>query len=169
MIIKLRRLLIAGVGNVLNSDDAFGPKVVEQYQNKRKKAVTIMETGIGGINIIQEMLKGYEGLVIVDAYQEGLIPGTLRELQPKIDNLNLTRDEIRDYFSDTHYATPSKVLQFLNYTNNLPDFLRILACEPLSIEPCTLKMSNVVSNRINDAVVMLEKIVKKFIETKGTL
>ena len=66
-----------------------------------KEGLTIIETGIGGINIIQEMLKGYEGLIIIDAYQEGLEPGTLRVLEPKIKDLNLSKNEIRDYFSDT--------------------------------------------------------------------
>ena len=97
-------MLIAGVGNVLNSDDAFGPKVLENYVNPQINGFTIMETGIGGINIIQEMLKGYEGLIIIDAYQEGLEPGTLRVLEPEVKRLNLSKDEIRDYFSDTHLS-----------------------------------------------------------------
>ncbi|MAR64243.1 MAG: hypothetical protein CMP43_04470 [Rickettsiales bacterium] len=162
-------LLIAGVGNVLNSDDAFGPKVLENYMNPQINGLTIMETGIGGINIIQEMLKGYEGLIIIDAYQEGLEPGTLRVLEPEVKRLNLSKDEIRDYFSDTHYATPEKVLHFLKHTNNLPKFLRILACEPLSLKPCTLKMSKKVSNKINEAVKILENIVTQFFEKKGLL
>ena len=118
------------------------------------------------IHIIQEMLKGYEGLIIIEAYQEGLEPGTLRVLEPKIKDLNLSKEEIRDYFSDTHYATPEKVLHFLKQTNNLPKFLRILACEPLSLKPCTLKMSEKVSNRLNDAVKMLENLVNHFFERK---
>ena len=162
----MRNLLIAGVGNVLNSDDAFGPKVLEKYRNPKKEGLTIIETGIGGINIIQEMLKGYEGLIIIDAYQEGLEPGTLRVLEPKIKDLNLSKNEIRDYFSDTHYATPEKVLHFLKQTNNLPKFLRILACEPLSLKPCTLKMSEKVSDRLNDAVKILENLVNHFFERK---
>ena len=153
---------------MLNSDDAFGPLVIQGYEQKygQQSGLKLIETGIGGINIIQEMLKGYEGLIIIDAYQEGLEPGTLRVLEPKIKDLNLSKNEIRDYFSDTHYATPEKVLHFLKQTNNLPKFLRILACEPLSLKPCTLKMSEKVSNRLNDAVKMLENLVNHFFERK---
>ena len=100
---------------MLNSDDAFGPKVLENYMNPQINGLTIMETGIGGINIIQEMLKGYEGLIIIDAYQEGLEPGTLRVLEPEVKRLNLSKDEIRDYFSDTHYATLKSASLFKTY------------------------------------------------------
>ena len=90
-------------------------------------------------------------------------------INPKIKDLNLSKEEIRDYFSDTHYATPEKVLHFLKQTNNLPKFLRILACEPLSLKPCTLKMSLKVSNKLNEAVKMLENMVNHFFERKELL
>ena len=72
----------------------------------------VMETGIGGINIIQEMLLGYEGLILVDAFEERLPPGTLRVLEPVVEDLALNSQQQRDYFADTHYATPTRVLQF---------------------------------------------------------
>ncbi|MGB0809229.1 MAG: hypothetical protein ACPGYJ_09680, partial [bacterium] len=66
--VKQHQLLVAGVGNMLNSDDAFGPLVIQGYEQKHrlKPGLKLMETGIGGINIIQEMLLGYEGLILVD-------------------------------------------------------------------------------------------------------
>ena len=64
---------------MLNSDDAFGPLVIQGYEQKhsQQSGLKLMETGIGGINIIQEMLLGYEGLILVDAFEERLPPGTL--------------------------------------------------------------------------------------------
>ena len=67
---------------MLNSDDAFGPLVIQGYEQKysQQSGLKLMETGIGGINIIQEMLLGYKGLILVDAFEEKLPPGTLRVL-----------------------------------------------------------------------------------------
>ena len=114
-----------------------------------------METGIGGINIIQEMLLGYEGLILVDAFEERLPPGTLRVLEPVVEDLALNSQQQRDYFADTHYATPTRVLQFLKNIGKLPPYLRVLACEPSSIEPCTLKLSDAVSQAIPKGIQLL--------------
>ena len=65
----LDNLLIAGVGNVLNSDDAFGPKVLENYMNPQINGLTIMETGIGGININNQHLvyqSGCSSVALID-------------------------------------------------------------------------------------------------------
>tara|TARA_B110000014_G_scaffold234324_1_gene198150 strand:+ start:2911 stop:3438 length:528 start_codon:yes stop_codon:yes gene_type:complete len=165
----MKKLLVVGVGNVLNSDDAFGPRLIHQFKTdyNRKEGLTIMETGIGGINIIQEMLLGYNGLIIVDSYQGGKKPGTVRILKPKVENLDLSIDQKRDYFADTHYANPFRVLQFLKNINILPKFLFIIACEPESLKPHTIKLSHTVSNAIDDATVLLNEIINKFFNMRN--
>ena len=82
----MQKLLVVGVGNMLNSDDAFGPRLVQKFKSEYgdKEGLKIMETGIGGINIIQEMMLGYKGLIIIDSYQGGQKPGTVRILKPKV-------------------------------------------------------------------------------------
>ena len=109
---------------MLNSDDAFGPLVIQDYQQKHspQPGLKLMETGIGGINIIQEMLLGYEGLVLIDAFEEKLPPGTLRVLEPAVEKLEMSPQQQRDYFADTHYATPTRVLQFLKNIGKLHAF-----------------------------------------------
>lgn len=147
---------------MLNSDDAFGPLVVQGYQQSQtlQPGLTLMETGIGGINIIQEMLLGYQGLILVDAFEEKLPPGTLRVLEPVVEDLALNVQQQRDYFADTHYATPARVLQFLKNIGKLPPYLRILACEPSNLEPCTLKLSKAVSKAIPEAVKLLHQMIE---------
>ncbi|MDG2197654.1 MAG: hydrogenase maturation protease [SAR324 cluster bacterium] len=150
------------MGNMLNSDDAFGPLVVQGYQQSHtpQTGLKLMETGIGGINIIQEMLLSYQGLILVDAFEEKFPPGTLRVLEPVVEDLALNVQQQRDYFADTHYATPARVLQFLKNIGKLPPYLRILACEPSSLEPCTLELSKVVSRAIPEAVQLLQQMIE---------
>ena len=147
---------------MLNSDDAFGPLVVQGYQQSHtpQTGLKLMETGIGGINIIQEMLLSYQGLILVDTFEEKFPPGTLRVLEPVVEDLALNVQQQRDYFADTHYATPARVLQFLKNIGKLPPYLRILACEPSSLEPCTLELSKVVSRAIPEAVQLLQQMIE---------
>ena len=168
--VKQHQLLVAGVGNMLNSDDAFGPLVIQGYEQKhcRQPGLKLMETGIGGINIIQEMLLGYEGLILVDAFEERLPPGTLRVLEPVVEDLALNSQQQRDYFADTHYATPTRVLQFLKNTGKLPPYLRVLACEPSSIEPCTLKLSDAVSQAIPKGIQLLHQTIGGYFHQQET-
>ncbi len=151
---------------MLNSDDAFGPLVIQDYQQKHSSqpGLRLMETGIGGINIIQEMLLGYKGLILIDAFEEKLPPGTLRVLEPAVEKLEMSPQQQRDYFADTHYATPTRVLQFLKNIEKLPPYLRVLACEPSSLEPCNLELSEVVSKAIPEAVQLLQQLIGNYFQ-----
>jgi len=159
------KLLVAGVGNVLKSDDAFGVTVVNEILQSgfQHPEVTVMETGIGGISMIQELMLPYQGLVIVDAYQGGNAPGSLSVLEPTVEKMEMDIHETRDYFADTHYATPARALQFLKSIQRLPDFLRIVGCEPENVDEYTMRMSNAVSSAIPQAVAMVLEIIDNFL------
>lgn len=163
------KLLVVGVGNILSSDDAFGPTLIKKFISEygSKEGLKIMETGIGGISIIQEMLLGYKGLIIVDSFQGGQKPGTVRILKPEVEDLDLSIEQRRDYFADTHYANPFRVLQFLKHINSLPKYLYILACEPESLDPQNIKLSDSVSNAMNEAAILLNEIINNYFDTKN--
>ncbi|MEO7119084.1 MAG: hydrogenase maturation protease, partial [Candidatus Limnocylindrales bacterium] len=57
------RLLIAGVGNVLRGDDGFGVEVARRLESAPlPDGVRVVETGIGGIALVQELQEGWDGL-----------------------------------------------------------------------------------------------------------
>ena len=63
-------ILIAGVGNELRQDDAFGIELVKQLEQEVLPPQTkILEVGIGGIHLVQELHSQYQVLVMVDAVQ----------------------------------------------------------------------------------------------------
>jgi len=160
------KLLVAGVGNVLKADDAFGVTVVNEILKSgfHHSEVTVMETGIGGISLIQELMLPYQGLVVVDAYQGGKPPGSLSVLEPTVERIEMDIHETRDYFADTHYATPARVLQFLKSIQRVPDFLRIVGCEPENVDEYTMRMSDTVSSAIPQAVSMVLEIIDHFLK-----
>src|SRR5919198_693630 len=77
------RVLIAGVGNLLRGDDGFGPAVVERL-GALPAGVHAIETGIGGMALLQELMGGWDGLVVVDAVDRGAAPGSVFVLEPTV-------------------------------------------------------------------------------------
>ena len=59
-------MLVACVGNVLRGDDGFGPAVTERLADL-PDGVEVIETGIGGVALLQELLAGCDGLILIDA------------------------------------------------------------------------------------------------------
>jgi len=64
-----RHVLVAGVGNVLHGDDGYGVAVAQRLMQRPDlpPAVKVVEVGIGGISLVQELFDGYDVLMIVDA------------------------------------------------------------------------------------------------------
>ena len=116
------KILIVGVGNVLHGDDGFGVELAWRLAAERfPPGVKVMETGIGGMSIVQELMTGYDAVLLLDAHQSGGRHGELRLLQPVLPDLaQLDPHALRDYFADTHYATPIRALSLLEQMGRLP-------------------------------------------------
>lgn len=127
------RVLVAGVGNALKGDDGFGVAAAAALGRdpRRPGNVTVIETGIGGIHLVQELMQGYDALVLLDAVDRGADAGTLFLLEPELPALNSLSDrERRDFFADVHYATPVRAMSLASAVGALPPFVRILGCQP---------------------------------------
>jgi hydrogenase maturation protease len=152
-----RSVLVAGVGNVLKGDDGFGVEAARRLASHPDcpAQATVMESGIGGMSLIQELMQGYNALLLLDAYRKGGAPGTLYILEPVIPDLSrLNAHEMRDYFADTHYATPMRTLAFLAHTGHLPRTVRILGCEPEEFECMRIGLSSAVAAAVGVSVRM---------------
>ncbi len=81
-----RRVLVAGIGNLLLSDDGFGVEVVRALRERElPPGVELMDTGIRGMHLAYQLLDGYAALVLVDTVQRGDPPGTLYTLEHDLD------------------------------------------------------------------------------------
>jgi len=123
-----QKILVAGVGNVLQGDDGFGIELAHRLMEREdlSQSVKVIETGIGGMSLIQELMYGYNAIVILDAYKNNGTPGQLYLLEPVLPDMSdLSPHELRDYFSDTHYATPMRALNFLTHIDSLPETIRV--------------------------------------------
>ena len=141
------RVLVAGVGNVLQGDDGFGVQLAWRLAKRvLPKGVKVIETGIGGMSLVQELMLGYDAVLLLDAHQGGGVPGTVRLLEPTLPDLSgLDPHQLRDYFADTHYATPMRALALLDRLGRLPRSVAVIGCEPTPSEALAIELSAPVS------------------------
>ncbi len=162
-----KKILIAGVGNVLLGDDGFGVEVANRLMAHADvpEWANVIETGIGGMSLIQELMYGYEALIIIDAYARGGQPGDLYLLEPVLPDLSdLAPSQLRDYFADTHYATPIRALSLLAQVAEPPKTLRILGCEPVELDDMKIGLSPEVETAVAKAVTMVIELLAHYTE-----
>ena len=159
------RVLVAGVGNVLKGDDGFGVRLAEQLQARAAAlplGATVIETGIGGIHLVQELGQGYDALVLLDAIDRDGEPGSLYLVEPLLPEPSEMSDrDRRDFFADVHYATPVRALTLARAIGVLPPLVRIIGCQPLDAESFGSDMSGPVAAAVARAIELVEKVLQE--------
>lgn len=120
-----RRVLVACVGNVLRRDDGFGPAVAAAL-GELPPGARLVETGIGGVALVQELLDGYDGLILVDAVDQGARPGELLLITPEVGEAA--------HVPDVHLANPERVLTMAKAMSALPERVLIVGCQPVDAD-----------------------------------
>ena len=158
----MARVLVAGVGNVLRGDDGFGVRAAQMLAGDPRLPpdVRVIETGIGGMSLVQELMAPFDGLILLDAFDRGGAPGEIFVLEPTLPDLDaLTPGERRDYFADTHYATPGRALALAAATATLPPVLRIVGCQPASTDRFELGLDPRVQAALPQAIAQVLALV----------
>lgn len=125
------RILVAGVGNILRADDAFGVEVARRMETMDlPPGVKVVETGIAGIALLTEIQDGWDALVVVDAVDHQRPHGTVMLIEPEvIDAHKLTWAQRNDLMADAHLATPDRVLMLAKALNILPPRVLMVGCQ----------------------------------------
>lgn len=157
------RILIAGVGNVLRGDDGFGVEVARSLLrgNSLRGEITISESGIAGIPLVQELMDGYDALLIVDAVDRGGAPGTVYVIEPDVpDPTAIDANALHSSLADAHYTEPSKVLMLARALGVLPPRVLIVGCQPEGYDELGAELSAPVRDAVGVAVGRIESLVE---------
>ena len=148
------RVLVAGVGNVLRQDDGFGIAVVHHLLDQKvlPPGVTVLETGIAGIRMVQELLDDYDALIIIDAVQRNGEPGQLYLLEAEVPDIDdLSYAERTDFLADMHFTNPTRAMMLAKSLKVLPPQVYILGCQPAAYDDFDLGLSQEVEAIIPQA------------------
>lgn len=148
------RVLVAGVGNVLRADDAFGVEVARRLEKMDlPDGVHVVETGIAGIALVQELQEGWDALIVIDAVDRGRPPGQVMLIEPDIADVDaMSLDERHDFLADMHLATPERSLTLARALGVLPSRLLMVGCQPEDPNAVSETMSAPVAAAVDIAV-----------------
>jgi hydrogenase maturation protease len=124
-----RSVLVAGIGNIFQSDDGFGPEVVRRLAapaaGPLPDGVRVVDYGIRGMHLAYDLLDGYDALVLVDAVPTGEKAGEVSVLQVADDDLG--GGEL-----DAHGMDPVAVLANLDRLGGTLPPTYVVGCRPES-------------------------------------
>ena len=160
-------LLVAGLGNIFQGDDAFGVEVIARLTRKPPPAgVKIVDFGIRGLDLTYALTGGYRAAILIDAAQRGLEPGTVSIFEPNAaqsgDADGLAPE---DLMISGHDLDPAKVLKVVAMLGGGCERIVLVACEPLDLggQDGRMGLSAPVAAAIELAVKAVEDLIAAYV------
>src|SRR5262249_56009595 len=111
----------------------------------------VVEVGIGGSHVVQELRDGYDLLVITDAVDRGGAPGRLYVLELEVPSTPSALEAWERDLTDMHEAVPSKALVMARALGVLPKRVLLVGCQPARTREVELGLSPVVAAPVGEA------------------
>lgn len=160
-------VLVAGIGNVFQSDDAFGVEVAARLSSlDLPEGVRVEDFGIRGVHLAYELLEGYEALVLIDAVPMGEAPGTLAVIEPEVPAGLPAGAHDAVPAVDAHTMSPDVVLATLSRLGGSVERVRILGCQPADLRD-GMGLSPAVEAALDRAVDLCLELVADIVQLTG--
>jgi hydrogenase maturation protease len=155
-----RNVMVAGIGNIFQSDDAFGVEVALRLAARPTPVgVRVEDFGIRGMHLAYALLDGYDALVLIDAVPMGEPAGTLAIIEPEVAPALVTGSEAPPAV-DAHSMNPDTVLTTLAHLGGSVEKVFILGCQPATVVE-GMGLSPIISSVLDDAVEMCSVLVSQ--------
>jgi hydrogenase maturation protease len=155
---RVKRILVAGIGNAWMGDDGFGGEVVKRLgQTELPKGVAVMDFGTGGLNLAYEVMNGYDALLILDISEQGGVPGTLYVIEADEDSIQGSIEDGETI--NPHGMDPKTMLRFVKSIGAWPGKVLVIACEPQTVAEIGFQLSESVAGALEPAVDLVLKTI----------
>jgi hydrogenase maturation protease len=151
--------LVAGIGNIFQSDDGFGVEVANRLAAEDfPSEVRVADFGIRGVHLAYELLDGYECLILIDAVDMRDAPGTLAVIEPEpLAETGAISCETGPVV-DAHSMSPDVVLGTLAGLGGSVGQIFVVGCQPQSLDE-GMGLSNPVTAAVDGAVQLCRQLV----------
>ena len=141
-------ILVLGVGNLLWADEGFGVRAVQALHRQWHfpAQVTLMDGGTQGLNLLPHVQEAHK-LIVFDAIDYGLPPGTLRVLSNKEVPRFMGAKKL-----SLHQTGFQEVLAIAELTGSLPDELVLIGVQPEDFEDYGGTLRPAVSAQVQPAL-----------------
>jgi len=157
-------VLIAGIGNIFQGDDAFGVSVVQKVAGIRfPENVRVMDIGIRSLDLAFALLEQFDQVILVDAAARGGLPGTLYTIEISPDDVPHSDEQVG--LVNSHALDPVRVLTMAKSMGARFGKIILVACEPLALdhdETGHIGLSDPVAAAVDPAVSILVRLVEEF-------
>lgn len=142
------RIVVLGIGNLLWADEGFGVRCLEALQQRYDcpPHVTLVDGGTQGLYLIHHV-QDADRLLILDAIDYGLPPGTLKEVRD---------DEVPRFMGakkmSLHQTGFQEVLALAQLTGHYPEQVLLIGCQPEELEDYGGSLRPVVKAAMEDAL-----------------
>jgi hydrogenase maturation protease len=152
----MKRVLIAGVGNIFLGDDAFGVEVAQRLSaSPLPDNVRVSDFGIRSLHLAYEMAdSAYDLTLLIDASPRGGRPGTLYVIEPE------TSLDGPVAVPDGHSINPDAVLASVRALGADPGRVLVVGCEPASVEE-RMGLSPEVAAAVEEAVILVRELLER--------
>jgi hydrogenase maturation protease len=140
---------------VLQGDDGFGVAVAQRLAQRPDLPpnVKVVETGIGGISLVQELFDVYDVLLMVDAVDRRGAPGTIFLLETQVQDLReWPQDQRQEFLANMHMTTPTRALVLARALGVLPPSVYLLGCQPELFDELVIGLSPAVERAVELSV-----------------
>jgi hydrogenase maturation protease len=161
-----RGVLVAGIGNVFQTDDAFGVEVAQRLAMQTLPlGARVEDFGIRGVHLAYELLEGYDGLVLIDAVPMGEPAGTLAVIAPEVRPEPRSGDDMAAVV-DAHTMNPEVVLHTLARLGGSVERIFVVGCQPANLQE-GMGLTPAVAAAVDEAVEMCCQLVSEIVEPAG--
>jgi len=161
----VRRILVAGIGNVFLGDDGFGVAVAHRLAERPlPPGVLVVDYGIRGLDLAYALQDEWDVAILVDTVPPRGSPGTLHVVEPDLDAAAPALD--------LHGMHPDRVLAVARRLGHLPRRTLVVGCEPETVagadprDDVLVELSPPVEAAVGAAVTLLETLVHEMTKTE---
>lgn len=147
----MKRILIAGIGNLFFGDDGFGVEVARAFAGPLPEGTRVADFGIRAVHLAYELLSPLDLLVIVDCVSRGGAPGTLYVIEHEHDADDRA-------LADAHGMNLSVVFAVLRELGGVVPRTLVVGCEPESID-AGVGLSPSVTRSVSPAIEMIRELI----------
>ena len=125
------KILVAGLGNILMSDDGIGPYLVGKLSEllQARRDVEFVDAGSGGMALLH-IIAGRDKVLLIDCAMMGAAAGTIKRFTP--DDVLSTKS--LSHFS-LHETDILKILDMSAKLGEYPGEVVIFGIEPACVKP----------------------------------
>lgn len=151
---SVQRILVAGVGDILRGDDAFGILAIRELQKRElPENVDLAPFRAESSNLVSEIKNGYDAVILVEATPQGGEPGSIYIFDPEVDPI-----EAGQAIFSSRFRKPEMGLRVLDALDGYKGRILIVGCEPESFENVAT-LSKSARSALAVTVCLLERLV----------